>query len=220
MSTQTAKKLTRFILQADSINCNSGSQSSISILNLHQVAFLRKGSWSTGMTPPSHDLLRKKVNKETRKVEAPGSIPGESIKNSFLVELFAHRSEEKGRMEKELDEFVKLARKTLAECPWANLQDVKSYVKQLTSEADEVKTAVANNDHENLKEELGDLFWDTLMVMLIAEKEGLFKPSESLAALIEKMRRRKPFLFTGQKVTLEEAESMWSEAKAKEKMRR
>ena len=122
-------------------------------------------------------------------------------------------------MEKELDEFVKLARKTLAECPWASLQDVKSYVKQLTSEAEEVKAAVANNDNENLKEELGDLFWDTLMVMLIAEKEGLFKPSESLTALIEKMKRRKPFLFTGQKVTLEEAESMWSEAKAKEKKR-
>ncbi len=123
-------------------------------------------------------------------------------------------------MEKELDEFVKLARKTLAECPWANLQDVKSYVKQLTSEAEEVKTAVANNDHENLKEELGDLFWDTLMVMLIAEKEGWFKPKEPLLSLIEKMRRRKPFLFTGRKVTLEEAERMWSEAKAKEKMRR
>ena len=120
-------------------------------------------------------------------------------------------------MEKELEEFVKLARKTLAECPWANLQDVKSYVEQLALEAEEVKTAVANNDNENLKEELGDLLWDTLMAMLIAEKEGLFKPSESLGALIEKMRRRKPFLFTGQKVTLEEAERMWSEAKAKEK---
>ncbi len=122
-------------------------------------------------------------------------------------------------LEKDIENFVKLARKTLAECPWANLQDVKSYVKQLTSEAEEVKAAVASNDRENLKEELGDLFWDTLMVMLIAEKEGLFRPSESLAALIEKMRRRKPFLFTGQKVTLEEAERMWAEAKAKEKKR-
>ncbi len=123
-------------------------------------------------------------------------------------------------MEKEFEEFVKLARKTLAECPWANLQDVRSYVKQLASEAEEVKAAVASNDSENLKEELGDLFWDTLMVMLIAEKEGLFRPSESLAALIEKMRRRKPFLFTGQKVTLEEAERMWAEAKEKEKKSR
>ena len=79
--------------------------------------------------------------------------------------------------------------------------------------------AVEKNDRENLKEELGDLFWDTLMVMLIAEKEGLFKPNEPLLSLIEKMRRRKPYLFTGQKVTLEEAERMWTEAKAKEKKR-
>ena len=122
-------------------------------------------------------------------------------------------------MEKEFEEFVKLARKTLAECPWANIQTVKSYAHQVESEAKEVVAAVNSNDKENLKEELGDLFWDTLMVMLIAEKEGWFKPSESLAALIEKMRRRKPFLFTGQKVTLEEAERMWSEAKAKEKIK-
>ena len=122
-------------------------------------------------------------------------------------------------MEKEFEEFVKLARKTLAECPWANIQTVKSYAHQVESEAKEVIAAVNSNDKENLKEELGDLFWDTLMVMLIAEKEGWFKPSESLAALIEKMRRRKPFLFTGQKVTLEEAERMWSEAKAKEKIK-
>ncbi len=122
-------------------------------------------------------------------------------------------------MEKKFGEFAKLARKTLAECPWANRQTVKSYVRQLASEAEEVVAAVNNDDRENLKEELGDLFWDVLMVMLIAEKEGWFTPSESMSALIEKMRRRKPFLFSGQKVTLEEAERMWWEAKAKEKNR-
>ncbi|MBI2144485.1 nucleotide pyrophosphohydrolase [Candidatus Woesearchaeota archaeon] len=120
-------------------------------------------------------------------------------------------------MEKEIDKFVELARKTLAECPWANTQTVKTYVQQLASESDEVVAAVNNGDYENLKEELGDLLWDTLMVALIAEKEGWFASKEPLKALVDKMRRRKPFLFTGQKVTLEEAERMWSEAKAKEK---
>ncbi|HIG98228.1 TPA: hypothetical protein HA231_02285 [Candidatus Woesearchaeota archaeon] len=120
-------------------------------------------------------------------------------------------------MEKGFDDFMKLARKTLAECPWASLQTVQDYSKQVASEAREVMAAVENNDVENLKEELGDLFWDTLMVILIAEKEGLFKSSEPMAALIGKMRRRKPFLFTGQKVTLAEAEQMWAEAKLKEK---
>jgi len=120
-------------------------------------------------------------------------------------------------MEKHFDEFVKLARKTLAECPWASQQTVKSYVKQLASEAEEVVAAVNNDDRENLKEELGDLLWDTLMVALIAEKEKWFKSDEPLQSLIEKMKRRKPFLFTGQKVTLEKAERMWREGKAREK---
>ncbi len=120
-------------------------------------------------------------------------------------------------MEKEFEDFVKLARKTLSECPWARLQNVSDYSKQLSSEAREVMQAVESRDNENLKEELGDLFWDTLMVMLIAEKEGLFKSNEPLIGLVEKMKRRKPFLFTGQVVTLAEAERMWTEAKIKEK---
>lgn len=114
---------------------------------------------------------------------------------------------------------MRLARKTLVECPWANLQTVRDYSKQVALEAKEVVAAVDSNDTENLKEELGDLFWDTLMVMLIAEKEGLFRSTEPFQALIEKMRRRKPFLFTGQKVTLAEAEEMWASAKAREKKR-
>ena len=120
-------------------------------------------------------------------------------------------------MDESLDEFVKLAKLTLAKCPWARLQNVDDYAKQLASEAREVVAAVDASDKENLMEELGDLFWDTLMVMLIAEKEGLFKATAPLDALIGKMRRRKPFLFTGQDVTLEEAERMWSQAKVKEK---
>lgn len=120
-------------------------------------------------------------------------------------------------MESEFEDFVKLARKALAESPWANMQTVKSYSAQLASEADEVVEAVGRNDREDLKAELGDLFWDTLMVMLIAEKQGWFKPEESIRNVLEKMKRRKPFLVTGRKVTLEEEERIWSEAKAKEK---
>ncbi|MBI2142740.1 nucleotide pyrophosphohydrolase [Candidatus Woesearchaeota archaeon] len=120
-------------------------------------------------------------------------------------------------MEKEFEDFVKLARKALAESPWANMQTVKSYSAQLASEADEVLEAVGRSDREELKAELGDLFWDTLMVMLIAEKQGWFKPEESISGVLDKMKRRKPFLVTGRKVTLEEEERVWSEAKAKEK---
>ena len=119
-------------------------------------------------------------------------------------------------LEKELDEFLKLARKALAESPWASMQNVKTYSAQLASETGEVLEAVSQDDRENLKAELGDLFWDTLMVMLIAEKQGWFKPEDSIKEVIEKMKRRKPFLVTGKKVTLEEEERIWSEAKTKE----
>ena len=44
-------------------------------------------------------------------------------------------------MEKGFEEFVKLARKAIAESPWANMQTVKSYSAQLASEVDEVQEA-------------------------------------------------------------------------------
>jgi nucleoside triphosphate diphosphatase len=120
-------------------------------------------------------------------------------------------------MEEEFKELLKLARKTLAICPWCDKQTVKSYIGKIQDEVDEANEALQNEDYEELKGELGDIFWNTLMTMLIAEKEGWFKPEDSIKHLIEKMKQRKPFLLTDEKVSLEEAERLWHTAKAKEK---
>lgn len=109
-------------------------------------------------------------------------------------------------------------RKCRTYCPWTSGQTVNTYAKQILGEAEEVQLAVKNNDMKNLKEELGDVLWDTLMVAHIAEDQGLFKVSEIMGNVVEKMKRRKPFAFEERHVSMEDAKKVWHEAKEKEKM--
>ena len=112
------------------------------------------------------------------------------------------------------------ARLVLARCPWTSAQTAEGYTAQLRSEADEALLAVANRDHENFKEELGDLLWDVVMCALLAERSGHFRAHEIFDDVVAKMRRRKPFVFDGTDVTEEEAQRIWADAKAWEKQAR
>jgi NTP pyrophosphatase (non-canonical NTP hydrolase) len=109
------------------------------------------------------------------------------------------------------------ARLVLARCPWTSAQTAEGYTAQLRSEADEAVLAVANRDHQNFKEELGDLVWDVVMCALLAERSGHFPAHEVFDDVVAKMRRRKPFVFDGTEVTEEEAQRIWMAAKAQEK---
>ena len=93
----------------------------------------------------------------------------------------------------------------------------QDYVEYIRSEADEFLTAVANEDHDNAKEELGDVLFNVVLCMLLAERSGHFRAHEVMDQIVAKMRRRKPFVFDGREVTVEEAKRLWQEQKALEK---
>ena len=112
------------------------------------------------------------------------------------------------------------ARRVLARCPWTAAHTAERYAPQLRAEADEALLAVANRDHENFKEELGDLVWDVVMCALLAERSGHFPAHEVFDDVVAKMRRRKPFVFDGIEVTEAEAHRIWAAAKAREKQAR
>ena len=123
-------------------------------------------------------------------------------------------------MDKANEQFAELLsalRKCKHYCPWTKEQSVKSYLNELVDETREVKEAIEKNDIENLKEELGDVIWDVLMMAHIAEDQGLFKVEEVIESIVKKMKRRKPYAFEGRDVTRQEAEIIWKEAKQAEK---
>jgi len=102
-------------------------------------------------------------------------------------------------------------------CNWANRQTVKSYLLELESEVQELKAGINNNDHENIIEEVADILFDSLVLAKLAEREYNIKIDTLLEKGIQKMRRRKPYIFEKRRVTEEEAKRLWIEAKEKEK---
>ena len=119
-------------------------------------------------------------------------------------------------MKEEFAELAEAVKKTLALCPWIKQQTLESYKDELLSEAEEMAKAVDNEDYTNLKEEVGDLLWDIVMFAHLAEKKGHFRVEEAVKGIVEKMKRRKPYIFEGREVSMEEAVRIWDEAKNEE----
>jgi tetrapyrrole methylase family protein/MazG family protein len=105
-------------------------------------------------------------------------------------------------------------------CPWDRVQTIPSLKNDLLSEAMEVVKAVESGDHENLKEELGDLIWVTVMITQIAKEQGYFDVDDVLTTVMGKMVRRHPHVFDGKRaITAEEAKRIFDAAKQQEKMK-
>ena len=104
--------------------------------------------------------------------------------------------------------------------PWVKDHTIESYKDEVVSEAEEVVQAIENKDYENLKEEIGDLLYDVMMLAVIAEKAGHFDLKDSIKSIVEKIKRRKPYIEEGREVTKEEARRIWLEVKEKEKSER
>ena len=120
-------------------------------------------------------------------------------------------------MENSFKELIDALKKCKDNCPWTKKQTVESYAHQVADEAQEMMEALEKKDYVNLKEELGDILWDVLMVAHLAEDEGLFKVKGVMDGIVDKIKRRKPYIFEGKNVTIEEARRIWKEVKAKEK---
>ena len=101
-------------------------------------------------------------------------------------------------------------------CSWHKQQTIHSFCLQVLGEAKEVQEAVKDNDAEQLKEELGDLLWDTLVLMRIAKDKELFTADEVFSAVHEKMVKRNPHLFDEKVVMTQER---WEQIKQEEKAR-
>jgi len=119
------------------------------------------------------------------------------------------------------EKFAKLlddVQKTLEECPWCKEQTLDSLKEEPSKEAKELKEAIEKKDFKNIKEEIGDLIYDTVLIALVAEKQGILTLKDVIHDVNEKIRRRKPWCFGGDKVNdSAEALQRWHEIKRKEK---
>ena len=104
-------------------------------------------------------------------------------------------------------------------CPWDIEQTFESLSPCVVEEAYEVSDAIARNDYENLKEELGDVLLQVIFQAEIADELKLFNFDEIVDTLNKKLIRRHPHVFdeASKPRSAEEQTQIWDQIKAQEK---
>lgn len=103
-------------------------------------------------------------------------------------------------------------------CPWDQKQTPESFKPYLLEETHELAEAIDSGNMDHIKEELGDLFFQTNFLGTLYEEAGHFTIDECIQGIIEKMTRRHPHVFTDEKFESEEAiRHNWQKIKASEK---
>lgn len=110
---------------------------------------------------------------------------------------------------------VKSLREPETGCAWDLKQTASSLCPSLLEEVCECMDAAHSNDDENLKEELGDVVFTSLLISYIKEQEGAFSVDEVLKTASDKMIRRHPHVFGDASAeTSDEVLTQWDRIKA------
>jgi ATP diphosphatase len=106
-------------------------------------------------------------------------------------------------------------------CPWDCAQNFASIAPYTIEEAYEVADAIARDDLERLRDELGDLLFQVVFHARMAEELGRFDFADVARSIHDKLVRRHPHVFAQQPV-LETAQlqQSWEAEKARERAAR
>ena len=85
-------------------------------------------------------------------------------------------------------------------CPWDRQQTPETIKKYMIEEAYELYEAISGDEPEEVKEELGDLFFLLLFLADLYEEKGAFGLSSALKGIKDKMIRRHPHIFGNVKI--------------------
>jgi tetrapyrrole methylase family protein/MazG family protein len=103
-------------------------------------------------------------------------------------------------------------------CMWDREQTHESIKRNLVEEAYEAVDSIEEKDHQELKEELGDIMLQVVFHSSIAEDDGEFGITDVLRSIIKKLVRRHPHVFAGTIVqNSDEVLSNWEDIKRKER---
>ncbi len=103
------------------------------------------------------------------------------------------------------------------ECPWDKKQTIQTLSNLTVEEVYELTEAIALEDWDNLKEELGDVLLHILFYAKIASEKGKFTLSDMMSTQIEKLKRRHPHIYGDLKVADEaEVKRNWEQIKLSE----
>ena len=103
-------------------------------------------------------------------------------------------------------------------CPWDREQNFDTIKPYLLEETYEVLEAIDQRDWPALADELGDLLLQAVFFAQLASEENKFRIDDSIDAIVEKLIRRHPHVFSdGDAKTSDDVKRRWDEIKAAEK---
>ena len=102
-------------------------------------------------------------------------------------------------------------------CPWDLKQSFATIAPYTIEEAYEVADAIERNDHEHLRDELGDLLFQVVFHARMAQEQGWFDFAAVAAGITDKLTRRHPHIFAGAALAPEDLVRVWEEQKAQER---
>jgi len=106
-------------------------------------------------------------------------------------------------------------------CPWDKEQNFSTIAPYTIEEAHEVADAIAREDLDDLRDELGDLLLQVAYHARMAEEIGRFDFSDIVEAITGKMIRRHPHVFGDDEArSAGVAKGFWEKIKAEEKQMR
>jgi ATP diphosphatase len=103
-------------------------------------------------------------------------------------------------------------------CPWDLKQNFASIAPYTIEEAYEVADAIECGDPMKLRDELGDLLFQVVFHARMAQERGWFDFAQVASSIHDKLVRRHPHVFGGQRLADEkELSRNWEEHKARER---
>ena len=103
-------------------------------------------------------------------------------------------------------------------CPWDIKQNFSSIAPYTIEEAYEVADAIAREDMEDLKDELGDLLFQVVFHSQMADEQGSFSFEDVHRSICDKMLRRHPHVFADLEIRdAEHQTKVWEDYKAEER---
>ena len=103
-------------------------------------------------------------------------------------------------------------------CPWDLEQDFASIAPYTVEEAYEVADAIAREDFEGLRDELGDLLLQVVFHAQMGKEAGLFDFNDVAGTISDKMLRRHPHVFgTEEERAAGLEDGSWERIKAEER---
>jgi MazG family protein len=104
-------------------------------------------------------------------------------------------------------------------CPWDREQTLETLRPFVLEETYEVLQAIDAGDRAALREEIGDLIFEGVLLAQLCAETGDFAVGDSLASITDKLVRRHPHVFgdAARAKNADEVLGRWEEAKARER---